>query len=411
MYRRARNHQIPSLMECVINNLEVGISLRLTSGSNPNVYNELGESPLHLAIASEKTDIALNLLKYGAKINVRDIYGQNAFELACETLPSLMTPILLESVFLTKGEHKELLTYVEDGRYSNTILLTAEWDIECLPTLLDTFERENPSVLGSLLSAKTKLGSAIIILLKGDELDEDELPLIERLITLGCNIDAQDKKGKTALLLAAKFNKIDIVDLLLKYNASLLIRDKSGLNILDYVCARLPHLVENLIPYAAELSHEDQKDLLANISGGMYKDFMTFLAVEFPYYLYLLLPLLPNQDINTELDFLASIKFDSNLQLIKHEVEILSNEKTLFLPNLIRNLARLKINFIKEQNSFEEKKEDLIKHCNNYIEYIKSKIEEEDYKDLHQKLTNFKNVIINEKETEKPELIIPLITL
>lgn len=413
MYRiKNTKHQIPSLMECVVYNLEVGISLQLKYGSNPNVYNAYGQSPLHLAIESGRKFVALNLIKYGAKINVRDSYDQNAFDLALDKLPCVIPSMLCESVYLTKGEQKEFLKYFYDGIYPNTIIFAAQFEVEFLPVLLNTLVRENPQIVFSLLNTKTQFGSALILIVKNEELEIDKhLLLIERLLALGCDINLQDKKGKTALFWAFENNNIDTINQLLEYNASLLIRNKFGLNVLDFAHAQLPHLIEYVTPFAMKLSAESQKNLLANISNGIYEDYITFLSAEFPYFLYLALP---TQDRKLELTFLNSINFDRNLQMIKNEVVVLLNKNNfseigLHLSDFIRGLARLRIGFLIKENALDERKIDFMKNCKTHIEYIQSKTKNNDnFASFEQKLINFKNAIkLNETrlvEEKQPEL-------
>lgn len=60
------------------------------------------------------------------------------------------------------------------------------------------------------------------------ELEQEQLKLIELLLKLGAEFDAQSNDGSTALIFAVKGYNYAAVETLLRHNASVNIRDYSG---------------------------------------------------------------------------------------------------------------------------------------------------------------------------------------
>ena len=56
---------------------------------------------------------------------------------------------------------------------------------------------------------------------------------VNLLIKSGAKINHRDKKGNTALILAAQNNKLDVVKALLKARANKKVKNKSGVSALD----------------------------------------------------------------------------------------------------------------------------------------------------------------------------------
>lgn len=64
--------------------------------------------------------------------------------------------------------------------------------------------------------------------------NRNNLDMVELLISKGCDVNAQNENGKTALMLAAFAGKLNIIKELHASDASLTLRDKAGLSVLHY---------------------------------------------------------------------------------------------------------------------------------------------------------------------------------
>ena len=73
------------------------------------------------------------------------------------------------------------------------------------------------------------------------------LKCLELLIARGCNLDHQDRRGRTALSVAAEKGKKDAVKLLLQNGANFEIADKSGKTVLHSVDKQTKSFLKNQI--------------------------------------------------------------------------------------------------------------------------------------------------------------------
>ena len=69
--------------------------------------------------------------------------------------------------------------------------------------------------------------------------------LTEKLLAKGADVNATDANGTTSLIYAVTFQLEDIVDLLLKHNPNILLKDEKGFSAIDYA-EKLPNkAIEN----------------------------------------------------------------------------------------------------------------------------------------------------------------------
>jgi|UniRef100_A0A6C0IXF0 uncharacterized protein len=75
------NHTSPNLHELVYDNNTQKVSKFLKSIDSPeniiNSHNELGKTPLHIAVKNNNQDIANILIKFGADTKIVDNKGQH----------------------------------------------------------------------------------------------------------------------------------------------------------------------------------------------------------------------------------------------------------------------------------------------------------------------------------------------
>lgn len=60
-----------------------------------------------------------------------------------------------------------------------------------------------------------------------------DLETVKKLIDLGADVNASSN-GMTPVMYAAKYNRVEILDLLIKEGAELKTRSEKGLNAMDY---------------------------------------------------------------------------------------------------------------------------------------------------------------------------------
>ena len=61
----------------------MAVETLLNSGANPNQVDQLGWTPLSLAVAEGKRDVVDKLLEFGADANIKNLAGRTALMFAC----------------------------------------------------------------------------------------------------------------------------------------------------------------------------------------------------------------------------------------------------------------------------------------------------------------------------------------
>ena len=83
------------------------------------------------------------------------------------------------------------------------------------------------SQLTSVVKTKISVSPFCMSIVKGDP------ETVKKLIDLGADVNASSN-GMTPVMYAAKYNRVEILDLLIKEGAELKTRSEKGLNAMDY---------------------------------------------------------------------------------------------------------------------------------------------------------------------------------
>ena len=59
------------------------------------------------------------------------------------------------------------------------------------------------------------------------------LPVVDHLLSLGCDVNLQTNTGKTALMMACQEGRVEIVKILLAHGADTLIKNRKGKKAID----------------------------------------------------------------------------------------------------------------------------------------------------------------------------------
>jgi FOG: Ankyrin repeat len=155
--------------------------LLLKHGANPNVKTKYDErTPLHYAADEGRLAVVATLLKHGAYIDARDVYGMTPLYLAVRN-----THVDVVYYLLRKGADPN----VQDGKWRMTPLHVAAY-----------------------------FGEVVVVKL---------------LLRYGANPNAKDGEGKTPLHYAIEERNIDVAKVLLRHGADPTIKDVTGLAPLD----------------------------------------------------------------------------------------------------------------------------------------------------------------------------------
>ncbi len=180
----------------------------LERGADPNVPDSIGRTALHAAVETGKADLVTALLEHGADPNAR----------------------LTRAPFVFKGD------FISYGRY-----------VGATPLWLAAAARvPDPEILQAIVAAggdpglpaddgTTPLMAAVGVVLNEarQPTDEQSLELVTLLVGMDVDVDAVDRRGRTAMHGAARLAKNAIVEVLAENGARVDIADGRGLTPLD----------------------------------------------------------------------------------------------------------------------------------------------------------------------------------
>lgn len=177
-----------------------------------------GATSLHIAALSGNLSICQFLLEFGADVNELMSDGFSALMISCQ----IKNP-LLASLFL---DFNAELKFLDPSNGFNCL------HICCKSGAVDVM-MELLAVNPDLIYTKTQIGaSAIHIASVTNNIEAARL-----LLELGADPNVQSNDGETSLMMACENGCIEMVKLLLKYNAKLNLVDvKHGCNCLHFLC-------------------------------------------------------------------------------------------------------------------------------------------------------------------------------
>jgi len=194
------------------------VKSELASGSNVNIKNIIGETPLIAAAEGGYPDVADVLIKAGAHLYSKDWHGTAltwAIELGnvevLEVLISAGADINAQDwdgvAALTRAiQRKQIENYKSGAQNRYTAIINMLIKAGAVPHAVNT-------------DGRTALMAAV-------ELNDYEM--VEMLIAAGANINAIDVEGQTALMKAVQQADIRMVRILVKRGVDINIKDKNG---------------------------------------------------------------------------------------------------------------------------------------------------------------------------------------
>ena len=284
------------------------VNLLLEMRVNIDDVNSAGETALMQAVRANNKDLVLFLLEKGARIDIVNIDGLNPLTLAAEkNHKEILEIILLKTLSLDKATQIRLLPL----SYNSVLAYVLDKHLPSLPLILGKIiELKDKDILYMTyklrISSITYTVNALMLAAFYNKLDLmqklvddlgadiDDMPepsnnytalmfaaehgkidAVNKLLSMGANIESSIKYNDTALILAVKSRHRAIVELLLEKGASLLPRNIY--NSLDYALMYVPELVDIFLLKAMSLSADDQKELLRNFSNGDYKSIFDYI--------------------------------------------------------------------------------------------------------------------------------------
>ncbi|XP_066509234.1 poly [ADP-ribose] polymerase tankyrase-1-like isoform X2 [Hoplias malabaricus] len=183
---------IPLHNACSFGHAEV-VSLLLCQGADPNARDNWNYTPLHEAAIKGKIDVCIVLLQHGADPNIRNTDGKSALDLADPSAKSVLT-----------GEYKkdELLEAARSGNEDKLMALLTPLNVNCHAS------DGRKSTSQKMLSTPLHLAAGY-----------NRVRIVQLLLQYGADVHAKDKGGLVPLHNACSYGHYEVTELLLKHGA------------------------------------------------------------------------------------------------------------------------------------------------------------------------------------------------
>lgn len=184
------------------------IETLLKNGADVNAKSNDGYTPLHAAVHGENLETILLLLERGANFNEMGDYLQLLFVAAIIEEPK---PQLIKTL-IEKGANVNARD--KDGRTALIFI----YDQGCSRKYPTQEGAELLLKYGADINARDKNGLTALMYVIGTGCSHDSIQL---LINKGANINTKDKFGYTPLLFAARYKKLQFIQMLLDNGAKI----------------------------------------------------------------------------------------------------------------------------------------------------------------------------------------------
>uniref|UniRef100_A0A672NQ85 Poly [ADP-ribose] polymerase n=1 Tax=Sinocyclocheilus grahami TaxID=75366 RepID=A0A672NQ85_SINGR len=181
---------IPLHNACSFGHAEV-VSLLLCQGADSNARDNWNYTPLHEAAIKGKIDVCIVLLQHGADPNIRNTDGKSALDLADLSAKAVLT-----------GEYKkdELLEAARSGNEEKLMALLTPLNVNC--------HASDGRKVSTFTSTPLHLAAGY-----------NRVRIVQLLLQHGADVHAKDKGGLVPLHNACSYGHYEVTELLLKHGA------------------------------------------------------------------------------------------------------------------------------------------------------------------------------------------------
>jgi ankyrin repeat protein len=243
------------------------VQLLLARGIDVDAQNDKGISALMVAADEGSKEVVQLLAGKSSNLNLKDVEGWTALDHAIEKGHPDLARLLLSKGASARNTYK-----------NDTEVLTAAKDSALLRATMYNRLDEVEELLaqGANANARDRRGHTALILAAGNSYGQ--MDILKLLLAKGADVDAANANGETALMWTAMRNSGDVTKVLLAKKARVNIRNKKGQTALHIAAAGFhADIVEALLANGAEVDAPDQDGktalILAANSAGIVPDY------------------------------------------------------------------------------------------------------------------------------------------
>ncbi|AIL12630.1 hypothetical protein IM40_02375 [Candidatus Paracaedimonas acanthamoebae] len=216
----------------------------LKNGADPNLCDDNGTYPIHVAAEDARIDLIMMLFDAGAIPDVHDFYGNTPEDSALSNDHEDVAKLLRGMQARFRGDKADKLhlhldptwfdsKYLHPLRGRNPNLLNADGELPLVLAIEKSASTNDSQKVFEIVYHLLKAGAEVnkhqsldgaTALISAAQYSQD-LELFSYLLDNGAEIDAIDNSNSTALHYAAKYNDLEFVRLLLDKKASVHLRD------------------------------------------------------------------------------------------------------------------------------------------------------------------------------------------
>ena len=248
------------------------VSLLIKHGADVNIKDKEGRLPIHKVLSSQNPDIRLLtlLLENGADVNAKDKNGETPLQKALKLPHSfLFSQVLLKHGAVIENDDPQKKSSDEktpdkaQNMSMNAKLIS--------PTMLVSRDTSYIAMLlekGLDVNSKDNQGNSLL----HKAIFYQNKNLLDLLIQKGADVNVKDNRGETPLILAIKFHRLDIVRLLIEKGADVNVKDGEGFSFLYHlILLKKLDLIELALQKGADVNIKSRKGETPLISAIKFR--------------------------------------------------------------------------------------------------------------------------------------------